>query len=440
MTSSTERSMRTIQDAERPMSRRALAGGAIGQFIEFYDFALYGATAVVLAKVFYPDASDTAGLISVFATFGVAFVARPLGGLVFGTLGDKIGRRRVLTITLVLIGLATTGIGLLPTYDHIGAAAPIGLLLLRFLQGFSAGGESVGASAFVFEHAPVDRRGLWLNITLAATALSSVVAASAMLILSTSLGEGDYMSWGWRLPFVAALPLAAIGLWIRLKTEESPAFRQVIEAQQTQSTERAPLRISLRENKTRMGQVVAVIALTAMGFYFLSGFFVTYVQTAGDLSSAQALAANAVALGLFTVVLPVMGRVSDSVGRRPMLVWGSALVAVFAIPCFSLATSGDMVLAIVGQLGFVLVLCVYGGGCYTFYVEIFSTDTRFTSAAIAYNVSYAVFGGTAPLMGTWLVDITGVPAAPGYYVAATAAVALLVIHVTKIQETRHRAA
>lgn len=415
------------------MQKRVLAGGGIGQFIEFYDFTLYGLSAVVLSQLFFPGTSALAGLLATFATFGVAFLVRPLGGMFFGALGDKIGRRKVLFITLISIGAATALIGLLPTYATIGAAAPALLVLCRMVQGFSAGGESVGAPAFVFEHAPVDRRGFWLTITLAATALPSVFGGTLILVLSSSMSSEAFMSWGWRVPFLLALPMAFFGLWIRAKTEESDAFKKVLAKES--SKEFSPIREAFAENKVRMLQVIFVMGLTAMGFYFLSGYFVSYVQVTGNLSREHSLMANATAMLLYALLLPVGGLIGDRVGRKPMLIAGAAALALLSIPCFMLVTSGSLTLAIMGQLLFVIPMCIYGGGCYTFFVEIFTTKTRFTSAAISYNVGYAIFGGSAPFLGTFLVSQTGVSAAPGYYMAAAAVIVFLLLTLTKVPET-----
>lgn len=418
-----------------PMQKRALAGGSVGQFIEFYDFSLYGLNALILAQLFFPG-SSVAGLVATFATFGVAFLVRPLGGLFFGVLGDRIGRRRVLYATLLSIGLATTAIGLLPTYASVGWLAPVLLLLCRLVQGFSAGGESVGSPTFVFEHAPIDRRGCWINITLAATALPSIVAGTLILVLSRTMSDAAFMEWGWRVPFLLALPAAFFGLWIRLRTDESETFKQAraTEAARPQN----PIRLAFRENKVRMLQVILVLSLTAMGFYSLAGYFVTYVQTSGGLSREESLFINAIAMASYTVLLPLGGMVGDRVGRKPMLLVGSAALAVLSIPCFELVTSGSFLLAGIGQVLFVVPLCVYGGGCYAFFVEIFDTEARFTSAAVSYNTAYALFGGTAPLVGTALVGATGLASAPGYYLAATAVAVLVLITVTRLPETRGR--
>ena len=417
------------------MQRKVLLGGSIGQFVEFYDFTLYGLSAVILSEYFFPDGDRITGLLVIFATFGVAFVMRPLGGLFFGALGDKVGRRQTLTVTIFLVGACTALIGILPGFDSIGWFAPILLILARLGQWFSAGGESVGGPSFVYEHAPVAKRGLWINITLAATALPSVFAGGLILLLSTMMSDASFDSWGWRVPFLLALPLSAVGLWIRTKTDESELFKKTAAER---PKEFSPIRESFRENWVGMLQVFFVLGVTALGFYMLSAYFVTYIQTTGDLSREQSLLTNAIAMASYTIFLPIAGHLGDRFGRRPMLIAGTILLAVTSVPAFGLVTSGNMGLAFLGQTIFVISLCCYGGGCYTFFCERFSTKTRFTSAAISYNISYAVLGGTAPFVGTWLVDITGVNTAPGYYMAAVAAVCLVLIFVTRLPETRGR--
>jgi MFS transporter, MHS family, proline/betaine transporter len=420
------------------MQRRALLGGSVGQFIEFYDFALYGIAAVVLSQTFFPDGNQVTALLALFATYGVAFFIRPLGGLFFGALGDRWGRRSVLVITLLGIGAATTIIGILPGYDTLGIWATVLLVLMRLLQGFSAGGESVGAPSFVFEHAPVERRGLFVNITLAATALPSVFAATLFLVLSTSLDNEAFMSWGWRIPFLLALPLAFVGLVIRAKTEESPVFNEMMEEKSSQAEKATPIRDAFHSNWYKMIQVVVIMGLTAMGFYFLSGYFVSYVETVGGLSRNQALLLNGLAMAAYTVLLPAFGAVSDKVGRKPMLIAGSTALAVLAIPAFMLVTSGSMGLALVGQLLFVVALTIYGGGCYSFFIEVFEPKARFTSAAFSYNLGYAVLGGTAPFVGTAMVNATSIDFSPAFYVIAIAALVLAFIVFGRVPETRGR--
>ena len=221
------------------MQKRVLAGGAVGQFIEFYDFSLYGLSALILATHFFPKGSTFTAMLATFATFGVAFLIRPLGGLFFGALGDRIGRRPVLFITLMGIGLATVGIGLMPSYAAIGFAAPVMLVFFRLIQGFSAGGESVGAPAFVLEHAPLERRGLWLCITIAATALPGVFAGGLILGLNLVFGPDGYEQWAWRIPFLLALPLSVFGFWIRSRTRNLRNSRRCSSRPMPRSTARS---------------------------------------------------------------------------------------------------------------------------------------------------------------------------------------------------------
>ncbi|OYO14057.1 MFS transporter [Enemella evansiae] len=420
------------------MQRRVLAGASVGQFIEFYDFALYAISAITLSRLFFPPGNETTALLSLFAAYGVSFFIRPVGGLVFGALGDRIGRRNVLFATLLLIGVATAGIGSLPSYHTIGITATVLLVFLRLVQGFSAGGESVGSPAFVFEHAPVDRRGWWINIALAATALPSVVASGLVVLLQTTMEPAAFGSYGWRIPFWIALPLAVFGIWIRLRTDESPAFRQMEAAQRAELAQATPVRDAFRENWLTMVQVVFVMGMTAMGFYFLSGYFISYVATTGRLSSSQSLGLNALAMLAYTILLPIMGRIGDRVGRRTMMLAGLAAILVLALPAFLLVTSGNVALALLGQLLFVLAITIYGGGCYTFFIEVFDTRTRFTSAAFSYNLGYALFGGTAPLIGTALVSASTIPYSPAFYVMGFAVLVLVLMFALRIPETRGR--
>lgn len=408
--------------------RRVLLGAGAGQFVEFYDFAIYGFSAVSIAETFFPGQSPVAGLLSVFAAYGVAFVARPLGGLFFGALADRTGRRSVLYATLMCMGVATALIGLLPTHAAAGIMAPVLLVLCRLAQGFSAGGEAVSAPSFVLEHAPYDRRGTWIGLTVAATAAASVVALVVIMAVSSTVPDA---AWGWRVPFLLALPLSLIGIYVRRRTEESPVFQEL---RRTNAIEAGPVRGSLRGNRTRLGQIFAVMALSGLGFYILVGYFVTYLRTVVGLSLTQSLAANAVALLSFSMLLPIGGRLSDAFGRKPMLIAGAAAVAVVGLPAFMLVTSGSFGSAVAGQVLLAAALCVYGGGSYTFFVELLPAATRVTGAAISYNVALAVFGGTAPFVSTWLVDITGAAVAPGFYLVAVALAALAVA--TTTPETR----
>ncbi|WP_433850766.1 MFS transporter [Brucella pseudogrignonensis] len=404
-------------------AKRVLTAGAVGQFVEFYDFAIYGFTVVTIAKLFFPNTDPVVGILEAFAIYGLAFVARPLGGVCFGMLGDRLGRKAVLYITLLGIGGATAVIGLLPTYHQIGVLAPILLLVCRLIQGFSAGGEAVAAPAFVYEHAPPHKRGFWVCITIACSAVPSIIAGILILGLSHSMSLESYESWGWRIPFMIALLLSVVGVYIRRQTEESEAFLRASE--EAERTGGPKISHSFQNgNLKRMIQVFLIVSVNALTFYFMVGYFVTYMQTVVKLTQQQALISNAIGLLTFSIALPIGGMISDKIGRKPMLLAGSLVIAVLAIPLFWLLNLGFGG-AILAQVILATCLGIYGGGSYTFFVELFPTKVRLTGAAIAYNISYAVFGGAGPFVGTYLVHLTGNPASPGIYLAGVAAIAFL---------------
>lgn len=412
-----------LADADRTTKRKALAAASVGEFVEYYDFAIYGYLALSISANFFPSGNPTAALLSAFAVYGVAFVVRPLGGLFFGSIGDRYGRRPALTATLLLIGVSTTALGLLPTYAAIGVAAPILLLLCRLMQGFSAGGEAVGASSLALEHAPPDRRGVWNCIVIACSALPSAVAAVLVLGLSSLASEEFFDSYLWRVPFLLALPISLLALVIRLRAEESPAFVAV--AQKGQVSEH-PIRDTLSQHGVKMVFVFFICSLSALGFYMLIGYFVTYMQVVAGHERHIALLSNCVALLVFAGALVAAGRLSDAVGRKPLLLYGAIAVALAGVPAFMLVGNGSVVGALLGQCLLAVVLAAYGGGSYMLFVEIFPTATRYTGAAISFNLSFALFGGTAPLISTALVDATGKSVAPGFYLVAVAVVAAIV--------------
>ena len=415
------------------VQRRALLGAGVGQFIEFYDFALYGVAAAILSQHFFPGDNPTAALLATFAAFGAAFVVRPFGGLFFGPLGDRIGRRAVLMITLITIGLATTLIGIMPTYEQIGILAPIGLVLCRLVQGFSAGGEGVSATSFAFEHAPVQHRGLWIALVMTMTAVPTSFASILFFVLSSNLSDEAFLSWGWRLPFLLALPLALIGYWIRKNTEESSSF---LEKQQVDTGAIDLVKDAFRSQWKQMLQVLLVVGLIALSFYIFSAYFVSFMQTSIGLEREQALLINTVAVLFTCLVMPSAGFVSDRIGRRPVIITGALLLALGSIPAFWLLSTGGVVEAFFGQLLFGVCVCILAGGGFVFYVEVFKTSTRLTSAGLSFNIAYAVMGGSAPFVAQALVASTGNVMSPGIYVAVVAAIVTLLIVLTKLPETR----
>lgn len=403
--------------------RRVITSAAMGQFVEWYDFVIYAYSAAIIAKLFFPSEDPVAGVLAVFGVYAVGFLMRPLGGIVFGLLGDRIGRRRLLVIVIVAMGAATMGIGLLPTYAQVGVLAPILLVVCRMVQGFSAAGETVGSNAFVAEHAPPGKRGLYVAFTYSFSTVPSVVAALFVLLLMNSLGTAAYESWGWRIAFLVGGPMALIGLYIRTKVEESPVFVQAQAARQTSGTDMAPK----SSTRSAVVQTVALAALSSLAFYTLSGYFVSFLTTGAKMSSGDALLTNGIALTLSFAAFWAGGALSDRFGRRPVLFSAIWAIIVLYLPALWIASWGTFWSALAGQIIIGIVFGIYWGVFGVTVIELFPTRNRLSGATISWNMAYTVFGGTAPLLATWLIARTGNLVSPGVYMMAVALVAFLCV-------------
>lgn len=414
--------------------RRVIAAAAIGNFVEWFDFAIYGFLATVLARQFFPRDDARAALLETFAVFAVAFALRPLGGLFFGRLGDRVGRRRTLALTILLMAGATTAVGLLPTHASAGLWAAAGLTLARCLQGFSAGGEYAGACAYVMEHAPAGRRAT-LGAFLPMSTFSAFAAAAALAYaLETALGKDAMADWGWRLPFLAAAPLGLVGLYLRQRLGESPAFEQQRQAG-GQPARHAPVREALRSHGGVVARLTCFISVTALSFYTFSTYFATYLQVEGGMGRAQALLVTVLALCLAVLLCPLAGRYADAVGRRRSVLTVGLLVLLTVYPAFLLAQRGGLAPALLGAAMLALAAVLSGVLTVALLAESFPTGVRYTASALAYNLAYTVFGGTAPLMATWLIFATGSRTAPAFYLMAVALLALA--GGLRLRETTH---
>jgi MHS family proline/betaine transporter-like MFS transporter len=404
--------------------RKVMTAAAIGHFVEWFDFAVYAYAAPIIAAQFFPDFDPAAALLSTFAIYAVGFIARPVGAFLLGNLGDRFGRKRVLAGVILLMGTATTAIGLLPTYAAIGIWAPVLLFVFRMLQGLSAAGETIGSNSFVAEHSPIARRGLFVGSVYTWSNLPPVIAALLVLGLTQMLAPDVYEAWGWRVPFLLGAPLAIVGLYMRTRVEESPAFRAM---QETHIVEQAPIRRVFADHWRAMLTVFSIAAVASLCYYSLTGYFYSFMTVTVGLSSDDALISNSIALLVTFIAVPVSGYISDHIGRRKMLLIAGAASAVVAIPAYLLATAGTLATAAIGQslLGLALGLFFGPAGCAS--VELFPARVRYTGASISYNLAFTIFGGTAPLLSTWLVSATGSNTAPAWYVMAVAVAALVMI-------------
>jgi MHS family proline/betaine transporter-like MFS transporter len=416
------------------VARRVAGAAAIGNFMEWFDFAVYGFFAVTIGKVFFPSDSETASLLSSLAVYGVAFLVRPVGGLVLGSYGDRAGRRAALSLTVVLMGVSTTLVAVLPTYESVGFLAPILLILLRCAQGFSAGGEWTGTSAFLVEYAPTRRRALWGSVVSATAACGTLAGALVALALSTMLTEAQLLAWGWRIPFLLAAPLGAIGLYVRLRLEDTPVYREL---QAEHGVSERPLQEAGRRNLRAIGLVMASASISGLGYYYLGSYVITYLTETVEVERTAALTIVAVGIACYALLCPVAALISDRVGRRPSLITGCVGLAVVSVPMMALLATGAPAPAVLGIAAFGIFQAMVNVNGVVILVELFPAATRVSSSAIGYNLGLALIAGPGPLIAAALAAATDGGVTPGLYVVAVALVAGIVLALW-LPETRGR--
>lgn len=418
--------------------RRKIGAASIGQFGEIYDFAVFGFSVPILAVHFFPASDPVSGILSTFAVYAVAFFARPLGGLAFGFLADKIGRVKVLAVTIWLMAGATAFIGALPTYSSIGIAAPTLLVLCRLLQGFAMGGETSGATSYILESAPDGRRGFWVGIIWFVAHLPNALVALMLVLLQLLAGSEAYFDWLWRVPFLVGGLVGVVGFWMRRNLEDPKEYRDA-----KQSSDSAKLRSDRRAGIKSMIYVLLIQPIQTVASYLLLGFMYTFLVRDAHLDSLSALISNALAMLIVAAMIPIGGALSDRIGRKFVLTVGAIWIACAAYPAILLAASGTFSGAMLGQLLVAVGLGLYGGATFVAAVEFFPTTFRATGHAVAYQLAVAIFGGTTPLVAAWLVGHFATPIAPAYYVIAIAvmcAVAVQFVPETKNVSLRTAAA
>lgn len=412
--------------------RKAAGASFIGNFVEWFDYASYGYLATVIAVVFFPSVDPVAGLLSSFAIFAVSFVLRPIGAVFWGNWGDRYGRRWALSWSILIMSGSTFLIGFVPGYATIGIAAPVLLLLLRMVQGFSASGEYAGAAAFMSEYAPPRKRGLYTSVVPASTATGLLFGSLFVYVLHSVLSDPQLESWGWRIPFLLAGPLGWVGRYIRIHLEDSPVYVRLTQSAECR-TSKAPVREVLRHYLGRVMVGLGVACLNAVAFYVVLSYMPTFLSAEVGMAPDVALLSSTISLAAYIGLIFLMGHVSDTFGRKRMLVTACLLFIVLAVPTFWVLGSGSFLVALAAQIVLCAVLTMNDGTLATFLSEIFPTRVRYTGFALSFNTANALFGGTAPFICTWLISVTGSTLAPGWYLAFVAVLALgamLTIHET----------
>ena len=398
---------------------RAVTAAVIGNVLEWYDFSVYGFLATIVAQQFFPSSNEVASLLATFAAFGLGFLARPLGGIVIGRMADTRGRKPALMLTLFLMAVGTVGVGLIPGAATIGIAAPILLVLCRMLQGFSAGGEWGGSTAFIVEWAPDGRRGYYGSFQQASVAGGLLLGSAVAALCSTLIPAEAMTAWGWRVPFLLGGLLIPVGLYMRANIDDSPAFR---------AAQAAPKRSEGPSDAMLGVQAFGFTILWTVAYYLMLSYMPTFTQRYAGLGRTEALWSNTIGLVVLLLAIPAMGALSDRIGRKPLLLACCAGFAILSWPLFSLMVGGGgFTTVLIVQLIFGLLIASFSGPGPAAIAEIFPTASRSTWMSTGYSLSVAIFGGFAPFIATWLIGATGSPLSPTWYVAAAAVVSFLVI-------------
>lgn len=401
------------------MVRRVVIASILGNAFEWFDFAIYGLFAVTIARLFFPADNPLASLMLTLATFSIGFAVRPLGGVLLGLYGDRVGRKKALSVTIVLMALGTGMIGLLPTYAAIGVAAPILMVLARMIQGMSAGGEFSGATTMLVEFAPPHRRGFFGSFQMCSQALAFSLGAAVAYLLTTQLNATQLETWGWRLPFLFGILIGPVGWLIRSKVDESPEFLAFHRSTATTSAKRAstPLRDVLRKYPRELLSSTGICVVGTVSAYIFVFFLPIFAKQRLGIATADANLSTFIGTAVILVFCPLAGYLSDRYGRKAVLLpgmFGYGVAAWFLFHHLIAAPSFQSLMVL--QVGVSFFMSFIWAPVPIVLTEVFPVGVRSTGAALTYNLAVLLFGGLAPFVNTWLVKVTGSNAAPLYYV------------------------
>ncbi|WLV24843.1 MFS transporter [Aciduricibacillus chroicocephali] len=425
----------TVVDPQ--MARKAVFAAGVGNAMEWFDFGIYSYLAVTMGKVFFPNMTGTSQLVYTFATFAIAFLVRPFGGMFFGMLGDRLGRKKVLSITLIIMALATLSIGLIPSYDSIGVTATVLLLIARLVQGFSTGGEYSGAMTFIAESTADKKRGFMSSGLEVGTLVGYIAGAGLVTLLTFIIGDEKMLAWGWRIPFLIAAPIGFIGLYLRAHLEETPAFK-AMEEEQAEERDHVSMKDIFLYHRKSLLIAVAIVMFYNIVYYMVLSYMPSHLSAVLGYGDTKGLLLILIVMFIMIPIVLAMGYFSDRIGIKRILIAALIGLLVLSIPAFKLIGNGNNLLVFSGLMILAVLLAAFQGTMPSLLPSLFFTDVRYGSLAITYNISASLFGGTTPLIISWLIKETSNRTMPAFYMMAACLIGIIVVALF-VEETSGKA-
>lgn len=406
------------------MKKNIIAAGMIGEILEWYDFTLYGFFAPVLAALFFPSHNPFLSILATFGGFAAGYLLRPVGGFLFGHFGDRIGRKKVLAYTLILMSAPTVLIGLLPTYQSIGILAPILLVLLRLIQGLSCGGEYTGSMIFLYEHAPEHRQGLFSSLAVMGSFIGGMFSVAAVGITTATMSTMTLHAFGWRLPFLFAIFTAIIGFYIRMKIADTPVFEQI---KRQGNIIRIPLADILKQHKRKLFNIMGINVQVAVLSYIILIYAPTYLTKFVGLTLTQVMLLNIITISSIFVTVPLFGILADKIGAKPILIFSAIGTILATYPSYILFTTGNFELVLLGEVIFALLISSTMATGPKIMAGMVPAKLRYSSVSIGHGICDSMFGGTAPLIATLLINNTNNILSPAYYIILASLFTLFIV-------------
>jgi|TARA_B110000967_G_C18812125_1_gene524194 MHS family proline/betaine transporter-like MFS transporter len=398
---------------------KVIAAGLIGNILEWYDFAVYGFFAVIIGKQFFPSDDPTISLIAAFGAFAAGFLMRPIGAALFGRIGDLYGRKRMLFLSVMLMAIPTFIIGILPNHSQIGYWAAILMVVMRMLQGLSVGGEYTGSFVYLIEQAPQNKRAFYGSFSGVGATLGILLGSGIGAYITSVLTESQLENWGWRIPFLLGISIGILGFIIRRGLPENPIS-------DTPKKSKTPLKELFQSQRKQIFQGFGLNIMSAVCFYLIFVYMTTWLVNQVHETESVALDINSISLVIILICAPLFALLSDKIGRKPMLIIGSLLMVIFAYPLVGLMDHDNFTYILIGQCLFALILSIYISAIPAFLAELFPSKIRASATSISYNIPYAIFGGTAPMVSVWLISVTDNPEAIAYYLMAVSLLSFIV--------------